>query len=499
MLPNVRRYRSLVPHVLLIVVLIGASSLFNLGATRSPASSHREAPVIAQDPAVDNTDVYAFVSPDRPDTVTIIANWYPFQDPAGGPNFFRFADDAVYDINIDTNGDAVADVVYRWDFVTDVRNPDTFLYNTGPVESLDDEDLNIRQFYDLTTFRDGTSQVIAEGLQTPPSNIGPKSTPNYETLAEAAVYDVDGLKTFAGQRDDPFFIDLGATFDLLNVRVPVGDTFGGVDALEGFNVQTIAIQVPIAQLVNDGVVPTDPADPDAIIGIWSTTSRFSTTVIDTDGTRTGEGDLVQVSRLGNPLVNEVVVPLALKDVFNASDPVGDAQFLPAVINPSAALEPSLPEALNTILGINVPEGDREDLVQVFLTGVPGLNQPPNVVPAELLRLNLAIPPSAEENPLGVLGGDTAGFPNGRRLSDDVVDIELRVVAGALVDGFNVAPNNLLGDGVSENDLPFLPQFPFAATPHQGFDHQHHDDFFSNTMPDTGTGPCDGPCPRKDED
>lgn len=496
MKPMGTRTRPYATLALLLAVLVALSSVFNISAGRTGASSHREALVISQDPAVDNTDVYAFLSPDRPDTVTIIANWWPFQDPAGGPNFFRFADDAVYDINIDTNGDAVADVVYRWDFVTDVRNPDTFLYNTGPVESLDDEDLNIRQFYTLTTFRDGTAEVIAEGLQTPPSNIGPKSTPNYETLAEAAVYDVDGLKTFAGQRDDPFFVDLGAAFDLLNVRVPVGSGFGGIDAFAGFNVQTIAVQVPIAQLRNDGVVPTDPADPDAIIGIWSTTSRFSTTVIDTDGTRTGQGDLVQVSRLGNPLVNEVVVPLALKDVFNASDPVDDAQFLPAVINPSAALEPSLPEALTLLLGVDVPEGDREDLVQVFLTGVPGLNQPPDVVPSELLRLNLAIPPSAAENPLGVLGDDTAGFPNGRRLSDDVVDIELRVVAGALVEGFNVAPNNLLGDGVSANDLPFLPQFPFAATPHQGFDHQHHGFIF--TMPNTGTGPCDGPCP-KDED
>ncbi|MDP9365284.1 MAG: DUF4331 domain-containing protein, partial [Chloroflexota bacterium] len=476
------RTRPYATLALLLATLVALSSVFNIGAGRTGASSHREAPTISQDPTVDNTDVYAFVSPDRPDTVTILANWWPFQDPAGGPNFYRFADDAVYDINIDTDADAVADLVYRWDFETTVRNPNTFLYNTGPVESLDDEDLNIRQFYSLTEFRGGASEVLATGLQTPPSNIGPKSTPNYEALAAAAIYDIDGLRSFAGQRDDPFFVDLGATFDLLNVRVPPGSTSGGIDALGGFNVQTIAIQIPIAQLRNDGVVPTDPTDPGAIIGVWSTTSRFSTTVIDTDGTRTGQGDLVQVSRLGNPLVNEVVVPLALKDVFNASQPVNDAQFLPAVLNPSETLEPSLPEALTLLLGVDVPEGDREDLVQVFLTGVPGLNQPPDVVPSELARLNLAIPPSAAENPLGVLGGDTAGFPNGRRLGDDVVDIELRVVAGALVEGFNVAPNNQLGDGVSANDLPFLPQFPFAATPHQGFDHPHHG--FIIAMPST---------------
>ncbi|CAA9532528.1 MAG: hypothetical protein AVDCRST_MAG73-1086, partial [uncultured Thermomicrobiales bacterium] len=459
--------RSFAVLAMLLAVLTAVSSVFGLGAQRSGASSHREAPIISQDPAADNTDVYAFVSPDAPATVTLIANYYPFQDPAGGPNFYRFGDDVLYDIHIDADADAVADLTYRFEFSTDVQNPDTFLYNTGPIDSLDDEDWNVRQFYSITEIRgDDEDQLEVEGV-VPPVNIGPASTPDYDDLATDAIVDAgDGLLAFAGQRDDPFFVDLGGIFDLLTIRQPPGNAGGGVDDLACTNVQTIAIQVPIEDLTADGSAPSDPEDASAVIGVWATASRFSTTIIDTDGSRSGSGDPVQVSRLGMPLVNEVVVPLGAKDLWNGSVPEDDAQFLEGVT------DPELPGLLNALYGIDVPEGDRDDLVQVFLTGVPGLNQPPDVVPSEMIRLNVAIPPADAPDPLGVLAGDTAGFPNGRRLADDVVDIELRVVAGVLAgDEFAGAPNNQLGDGVDANDVEFLDEFPYVAPPRSGFDAQ----------------------------
>jgi hypothetical protein len=234
------------------------------------------------------------------------------------------------------------------------------------------------------------------------------------------------------------------------------------------------MQIPIKDLTSGGDVPTDPKAADAVIGIWSTTSRFATIVISADGTRKGSGDLVQVSRLGNPLVNEVVVPVGKKDLFKASQPKDDKQFLDSVVHPELA------GLLKALYKINVPTGDRTDLVAVFLTGVPGLNQPPKVVPAEELRLNVAIPPAKTENHEGVLGGDLAGFPNGRRLGDEVVDISLRAVAGVLYctfakdqcpngDVYNVSPNKDLGGGVQGNDVPFLKTFPYVAPPHAGFD------------------------------
>jgi hypothetical protein len=462
--------RSYVALAGLFAVLIAVSSLFNLAASDGLASSHREAPEISQDPTADNTDLYAFVSPDNPDTVTIIANYYPAEDPAGGPNFYSFGDDVTYDIKIDNNHDAVEDITYRFDFFSSISNPDVPLYNTGPIESLDSENWNIRQGYNVTKITaEGSEQLPVEGV-VPPVNIGPTSTPNYRELADSAIVEVDGMKIFAGQRDDPFWVDLGGVFDLLTIRQLPGNDGGGIDALTGFNVQSIAIQVPIADLTASGAAPTGPTDDNAIIGVWSTASRFSTTVINPDGTREGEGDLVQVSRLGMPLVNEVVVPVGVKDYYNASQPKDDAQYLDAV------LKPVLPGLLNQLYGVNVPEGDRNDLASVFLTGVEGLNKPTDGVASEMLRLNMAIPPAAPgaENRMGVLGGDTAGFPNGRRLGDDVVDIALQVVAGVLVgDEFNVAPNNQLGDGVDFNDRQFLDAFPYLATPWEGFEHRHH--------------------------
>jgi hypothetical protein len=424
-----------------------AGGFAGLAPSQAGASSHREAPLISGQPQYDNTDVYAFVSPDRPDTTTLAANWLPFEDPAGGPNFYKFATDARYDINIDNDGDSQTDLTFRWTFSDHYRSQDTFLYNTGPVRSLTDPALNFLQTYDLTMIRrvHGTavsSQTIASNVPVAPSNVGKASMPDYSALRQQAIHPLtggsggwgDGGQVFAGQADDPFFLDL-RVFDLLyggNLK-EVGN-----DTLRGYNVQSVALQVPSKLLA--------PGQP--IIGIWSDTQR-----------RTANGLYTQVSRLGNPLVNEVVVPLKDKDRFNASIPWNDAQFGRYVTNPG------LPQVIQSVYKIPAPATPRKDLVQVFLTGVPGLNQPPNARPAELMRLNTSIPPAKSPNRMGVLGGDKAGYPNGRRLTDDVVDISLQAVEGKLLG----AKIPALGDGVNANDTSFGTTFPYLARPSSGSD------------------------------
>jgi hypothetical protein len=428
------------------------------------ASSHREAPLISEDPVADNTDTYAFVSPDNPDTVTLVANWIPFELPPGGPNFNKFGDDVLYKINVDNDGDATADVVYEWRFKTTVANPDTFLYNTGPVESFDDENLNVKQTYTLTEVRDGERTKLVRNAPVAPANIGPRSTPNYDQLAAEAVVEAgEGAQAFAGPRDDPFFVDLGAVFDLLGNR-PLNEAHvaplpnaPGQDDVAGFNVHSVVLQVPTDSLV----------DGDPVIGVWSTTERRTDRVFG-DGKIENSGDFTQVSRLGMPLVNEVVAPLGAKDAFNASKPADDAQFLPAVEEPEvSALIPQL------YPGVTVPEGPREDIVTIFLTGIPDVNQPADVTPSEMIRLNTSIAPTPldQQDRLGLLAGQNDGFPNGRRLVDDVYDVELRALAGGtpFTPEFDRAPNNALTDGVDANDLPFLASFPYLASPHQGYD------------------------------
>ena len=448
--------------LLLILGFGGAAVVAGANLLPLTASSHREAPLISQDPLVDNTDLYAFISPTTQDKVTIIANFIPLEAPYGGPNFYKFDDNALYEIKIDNNGDAREDVTFQFKFKTTVMNPNTFLYNTGPITSLNDPDFNVRQTYTVTRALGHTgnrNSVLGSDLPTPPVNIGIRSTPDYETLAAAAVQQLDGgIKVFAGQRDDPFFVDLNV-FDLL--AVPPADT-NNTDSLAGYNVHTIAIEVPIAMLSSTGVAPASASAPNAVIGIWSTASRPSTTVR-RDGSAKSQGTTIQVSRLGNPLVNEVVIPRAAKDIFNGLEPTDDAAALQYV------LDPEVPKLLNALFGIQSPPAPRNDLVTIFLTGIPGLNQPPGVRPAELLRLNMAIPPAAQPNTFGVLGNDIAGFPNGRRLTDDVVDIAVRAMAGAtpLTPSFNQGINTQLGDGVSGNDKPFLLVFPYLATPHAG--------------------------------
>jgi hypothetical protein len=430
------------------------------------ASSHREAPLISGDPLADNTDVYAFVSPDHPDRVTLIADFIPFEAPYGGPNFFKFDDNVLYEIKVDNDGDAVPDITFQFRFKTTVQNENTFLYNTGPIGSLDSPNWNIRQTYTVTRV-DGSNgkgkrheTVLGENLPTPPVNVGFRSTPNYDALASAAITQLPNTtKVFAGQRDDPFFVDLNV-FDLL--AVPPVDT-NNSDGLAGFNVHSIAIELPISSLTKDGRRPMAASDSNAVIGVWSTASRPNVTVKDDDGDQQSSKHFVQVSRLGNPLVNEVVIPVGVKDTFNSLEPTGDGAALPFV------LDPEVPKLLSLLFGIQSPPAPRTDLVAIFLTGIPGINQPPNVRPAEELRLNMGIPPAAQPNRLGILGGDLAGFPNGRRLTDDVVDIALRAMAGAtpLTPTFNGGINAQLGDGVNANDVAFLTTFPFLASPHPG--------------------------------
>jgi hypothetical protein len=439
---------------------VGAGLFLGLAPLASNASSHREAPLTAADPQIDNTDVYAFVSPDRSNTVTLISSWIPFEQPAGGPNFYLWAEHTNYDINISNDGGTNADIIYRWRFTTHYRNSSTFLYNTGPVMSLNDPNLNIYQTYDLWRIKGDHKQRLLHDAPVAPSNVGAASMPTYNTsLFNAATTNFgassDPSYSWVGQSDDPFFLDL-RVFDLL-YGANLSET--GNDTLAGFNVNTFAIQVPIKDVTKGH---------ESTIGIWSTASRPSMRVENGNGTQTFSGKVVQVSRLGNPLVNEVVVPVGLKDYFNSSKPSQDGAALPLV------QDPELPHLLHAVYGTQVPDSDpntpgiqRADLIQVFLTGIPGLNQPAHVVPSEMLRLNTSIPPcSTTCSRLGVLGGDLAGFPNGRRLSDDIVDEALRVILGVLLPNHQPLADTI-GDGVNANDVPFNTTFPYVAYPHSG--------------------------------
>jgi hypothetical protein len=442
-------------------------------------SSHREAPEISKDPVADSTDVYAFVSPDAPDTVTLIANYIPLQGPAGGPNFYEFGDDVLYQIHIDNNGDGYADISYQFSFQTQLQNPDTFLYNTGPILSLDSPNWNSRQFYTVTRVQNGRSEVLGSGLACPPCNIGPLSTPNYPSLAAAAVHGLPGgINVFAGQRAEGFYVDLGAVFDLGDLRpfeqlhaqygLNVFSSAGtGVNATAALNVHSIAIQVPAAALVRSS--PTGVSDPAAVIGVWTSASRQVARIIDGNGTFTNTGPFYQVSRLANPLFNEVLIPLGLKDEWNAQQPSGDKQFASHVTRPElASLLPALyPNVFPNLAKLVQAGTARADLQAILLTGipsgiVPGFQNNTGQVLADMVRLNTAIPPSA--------------FPNGRRVQDDVVTIELRAIAGLtypLVDK-SYTPDgaaSLVTDGLTSASVPsgFLSTFPYLGVPYSGFD------------------------------
>lgn len=484
---------------------VGGSALA-LGATVGSASSHREAPLTAADPLVDNTDTYAFLSPeDDGETTTLVANWIPFQEPAGGPNFYPWAtqDEARYNIKIDNDGDAVPDITYRWEFEdVDTRGavdypegaPDatpalpadgSFIYNNGPVTSFADPNLLFKQTYTLTAIPEtGPAVTLLTDAPVAPSHVGDASMPDYEALRDEAVVPVLGGagSSFVGQTEDPFFLDL-RVFDLL---YGADLTEAGVDTLAPYNVNSVALQIPTDLLLDATVTydvdanPATPPVPDPTIGVWSTTDRASVRTIGAGGDVTPSGAFVQVSRLGNPLVNEVVIPAPLKNAFNNLAPEADRTVTPAV---NKVLNPELPYLLNAVYELPVKETPRTDLFTIFLTGVTGLNRPlaGTAVPAEMLRLNTAVPVSAAPERLGVLAGDEQGFPNGRRLTDDVLDIALQAVAGAVsveadasasgtsgrATGVTIVPALAAGDGVDENDAAFSDSFPYLALPISG--------------------------------
>jgi Domain of unknown function (DUF4331) len=439
------------------------------------ASSHREAPLIATDPQADNTDFYAFVSPDKADTVTFISNWLPLQEPNGGPTFYPWATDTHHDINIDNDGDGRPDIIYRWDFHTEDRRgqAETFLYNIGPVTSLNDDDLLFRQTYNLTEIRNGKSTVLLRDAPVAPSNVGPGSMPDYGKLRREATVPVGGGgKAFVGQADDAFFLDL-RVFDLL---YGANLTEIGQDTVAGYNVNTIAFQVPVTDLV----LRDDPAR-NPVIGAWSSTSRRSLKL--SPGKVTPTGDYVQVSRLGMPLTNEVILPANLKDTFNAISPEVDLT-IPGFLD--RVLDPEVPRLVQKIYGIPAPATPRHDLAELFFTGIAknapmsdgspapiqtDLNSqilnadvnPAKFVPSDQLRLNTTVAPALLPNRLGLLAGDRQGFPNGRRLADDIVDIEVLYFEGAAKTGL-VNPL-IAGDAVPFNDVPLSATFPYVALPH----------------------------------
>jgi hypothetical protein len=461
-------------------------------------SSHREAPAVAKDPVVDSTDLYAFVSPDAPETVTLLANYVPLQDPAGGPNFFEFGDDVLYEIHIDNTGSGHPAITYQFNFTTTITNPGTFLYATGPISSLTDPNWNRRQTYTVTKMAGGSTTVLSPSggssvLSSPPCNIGPRSTPNYDNLASSAVYRLSsGEIVFAGQRAEGFFVDLGSIFDLGDLRplspdqlIP-GMAAAGINTIADKNVHTIALQVPISSLTRTGSPPSGINDPAAVIGVWTTASRRSVRMINpAKGTVTQSGPFTQVSRLGSPLVNEVVVPMNLKDYWNSQPPSADSQFAAAVQHPELQnLLPVLyPAAFNHLKAYTKP---RADLVAIFATGIPGSVIGPSFgygtyqggsTIAEMLRLNTAIQPTgtngAGTSNLGLLGRDLAGYPNGRRVTDDVVSIALKAVAGAtipLVDKSYTpdAAVSAVSQGVASNGQAYQGTFPYLADPHPGF-------------------------------
>jgi len=453
-------------------------------------SSHREAPAIAKDPVADSTDLYAFVSPDAPNTVTLIANYIPLEGPDGGPNFFEFGDDVLYAIYIDNDGDARPNVTYRFRFQTKIKNPNTFLYNTGPISAINSASWNRPQFYSVTRVANGAETVLGEHIACPPCNVGPRSTPSYAALAQSALHNLSGShgKVFAGQRQEGFYVDLGSIFDLgalrpfQNLHLLPLPAVPGVNGTKHLNVHSIALQVPIADLTRDGSSRfSDAADPKAVIGVWTAAYRRKA-IIRGDGDDVESGPWIQVSRLGNPLFNEVIVPMSKKDRWNELPPTSDSTFVQYVQHPELAkLLPVLYPGVFPNLA--AATGSRDDLVAILLTGIPsgiisGFQNFTGTTLADMLRLNMAIVPSSSPNILGLVGGDAAGFPNGRRVADDVVTIELRAIAGVTYPLVNpgFTPDGAAGliydiEDPATNTPPvsYLSSFPYLNHPESGFD------------------------------
>jgi len=547
--PFFRRTSVVLAAIMIPIFLIGA--VLVAIQSQAKASSHREAPLISKDTFADNTDTYAFISPENPDNVVLMGSWIPFQAPEGGPNYFEWDDTVHYSIFVSNDGDASPEITYTLSSRVELANPLTFLYNTGPIASLSDANWNRKQFYTVTeTTENGTVTTLVGNKPTAPVNIGEKSTPNYAGLFESAIYDSadgvpGGIKVFAGQTDDPFWVDL-QVFDLLTLRgqdAPIGyENYNvPVDSVAAFNVHSLVLEIPIARL-QSGQEP--------VLGVWAAAARQSNRVLNGlagvvsgNGLETQSGDYVQVSRLGMPLVNEVVIPLALKDAFNTLKPEQD---LTIYTNPTfgpilqkSVEDPEIGRLLCTLYGVplpgdsnkdcstevttGTPRSGRGDIFDIFLTGMKlaapftintasgstelpagfNVNQPANAVPSEMIRINTTIKGdlcSTTPSRLGILGGDACGFPNGRRLTDDVVEIELLAVAGAaygVLDGrdssfsFNAGLIPVLSDNIDRNDVPYYKNtlveqapkvFPYVGMPQAGQVHWHTNPFFNVLIP-----------------
>ncbi len=516
--------RSILATTLSILLVMPAGAI---------AASHREAPLTALDHAADITDFFAFRSYENPSTVTFIMDVDPFLEPANGPNYFPFDPSVVYAVHVDNNYDAVEDISFEFQFTTAIRAPGVFTGFVGAgtgvnapanaphapaatngsyttqigsqivppaITSLTGPGaagLSLQQTYTVTMVQGSGATAVRTPISTNqtliavPSNVGPRTMPNYPALAAQGIFKLsNGIQVFAGTVDDPFYIDLGAAFDSLNFRtnnfftasagaaglaMPVLSSsqdandsvnFQGVDMVSGYNVNCIAIQVPISMLTQTGK---------PVIGTWATTSRLQTAVVPTAPT---PATFVQVQRMGNPLINELIIGTGSKDTFSMSPPSQDSQFA------AFALDPLLARVMNAVFAVAVPDPPRTDLLPLveYVGPFAGAGSQPGPV-ADLLRLDtsVAATPKASRRRLGLLAGDGAGFPNGRRVSDDVTDVALRVVAGVLCSKcttggaqFNPATVPLLGDGVNTNDVAYQETFPYVAWAHDGRDRRHVD-------------------------
>jgi len=503
---------SLMAVAAMLAVVFGDTSEF------TDASSHRDAPLITEDPTADNTDVYAFVSTEegRGEYVTLISNFIPLEEPGEGPNYYHFSDNVLYEIKVDVDGDAEEDLTYQFDFTTKIGavTPATFLYNTGKIglpptpadPASQYTNWNQPTSYTLTEIGGGDEdddddggQVLLKNARVAPIHVGPASTgsvADYELLAAAAVHTLpaDSMRVFAGPRDEGFYVDLMGNFDLLNLRNP------GVDTTSGFNVHTIALEVPKDRF-------EDAGDEDGIIGVWSTASRSKKTVLRDGGSPEVSGKQVQVSRLGNPLVNEVLLPLSIKDKYNATEPEDDGEFIaPYITDPGTTPVGNLTlvPVLNAFVDNCIPTTGRFDLDLVLLSGIPagvlglpGTQDTQNEdgpVKADVLHLNTNVAPTTDTySPLGAFGGDVAGFPNGRRVGDDVLDIAAKAAGGAILELLDLIPDPgcpvslQLSDNVDENDTDYLEHFPYLGTPHQGYNHVHDHGIDAVNMAAMGLG------------
>jgi hypothetical protein len=509
------------------------------------AANHREAPISALDDECDIPDVFAFVSydPDDPnagDKVTMIVTYDPFLEPGNGPTYFPFDPEALYAIRVDNDHDAEEEVVFEFRFESETRLPDSFTVYVGALGGIDapanaplpaipnpivppavtaldgagSQGLGLRQTYTVTMVENNTSTVLNNVTGEPtfkiPTNVGPRTMPNYPSLFEHGIYSLDnGCRVFTGTVDDPFWLDLGAAFDSFNFRTQ-GFVAQGVltdeqdsddtqnfasDEFSGYNVNAIAIECPITLLTSDGM--KHPAtDPEATIGMWGTCSRpKKKTFSKTPGAPPKlSKNLTQIQRMGNPLINELVIGVGSKDTFSMSEPKDDEQFA------NFFLDPFIARVLNAVyealFGPNilpVPDAPRLDLLPLvqYVPPIAAEGTPTGPI-ADLLRLNTGIPPTPpdQQSRLGLLAGDPAGFPNGRRIRDDVIDITSRAAVGVLNPAFNVFPNNRVGDGVNVNDvLPYRDSFPYLNSAHSGRDSRHIDPGEFDCA-----GAVDGECP-----